>query len=99
MNDYKEALDRIEEAYCDLDNSMSAMKKFSEDIHLLKRLVNKETPKKPIDIEFGPCNDLVLCCPTCEHEVVPIPAYHALKYYPRCPFCGQKLMKEDKDDC
>lgn len=27
MNDYKEALDRIEEAYYNLDNSMSAMKK------------------------------------------------------------------------
>lgn len=46
MNDYKEALDRIEEAYCNLDNSMSAMKRFSEDIHLLKRLVNEHFEEK-----------------------------------------------------
>lgn len=99
MNEYKEALNRMEESYYDLDNSMSAIKRFNEDINLLKRLVNKETPKKPVDVEFGPCNDLVLCCPTCEHPVVPRQKYHGLEYYPRCPFCGQKLMKEDKDAC
>ena len=53
--------------------------------------VDKETPKKPIDIEFGPCGDLMLCCPTCKHGVVPIPTYHGNRYYPRCPFCGQLL--------
>ena len=60
--------------------------------------MDKETPKKPIDIEFGPCGDLMLCCPTCKHGVVPIPTYHGNKYYPRCPFCGQKLEGENEDD-
>ena len=50
------------------------------DIQLIQQLVEKETPKKPIDIEFGPCGDLMLCCPN----------YH------RCPFCGQKLKEEEK---
>lgn len=36
MNEYKEALNRMEESYYNLDNSMSAMKRFNEDIHLLK---------------------------------------------------------------
>lgn len=63
---------------------------------LLGNLADKETPKKPIDIEFGPCGDLMLCCPTCEHGVVPIPSYRGNKYYPRCPFCGQKLKEEDE---
>lgn len=31
----------MEESYYNLDNSMSAMKRFNEDIHLLKRLVNQ----------------------------------------------------------
>lgn len=41
MNKYKEALNRMEESYYNLDNSMSAMKRFNEDIHLLKKLVNQ----------------------------------------------------------
>lgn len=64
----------------------------------LKKLASKETPKKPIDIEFGPCGDLMLCCPTCKHGVVPIPTYSGNKYYPRCPFCGQKLEGENEDE-
>lgn len=63
---------------------------------LLGNLTDKETPKKPIDIEFGPCGDLMLCCPTCKHGVVPIPSYRGNKYYLRCPFCGQKLKEEDE---
>lgn len=59
--------------------------------------VDKETPKKPIDVEFGPCGDLMLCCPTCKNGVVPIPTYHGNMYYPRCPFCGQ-LLKGDNED-
>lgn len=39
------------------------------------------------------------CCPTCKHGVVPIPTYRGNKYYPRCPFCGQKLKGDDEDDC
>lgn len=64
---------------------------------VLSKLVDKETPKKPIDIEFGPCSDLVLSCPTCKHEVVTIPTYYGRKYYSRCPFCGQ-LLKGDNED-
>ena len=39
-------------------------------------------------VQYG---DLMLCCPTCKHGVVPIPTYHGNRYYPRCPFCGQLL--------
>lgn len=68
------------------------------DIQLIQQLVEKETPKKPIDIEFGPCGDLMLCCPNCHHGVVPSPTYHGNKYYHRCPFCGQKLKEGDEDE-
>lgn len=102
MNKYKEALDRIvstiieEEAdgYCE---PRTAGDFCWESKKILQELVDKETPKKPIDIEFGPCSDLMLCCPTCKHGVVPIPTYHGNKYYPRCPFCGQ-LLKGEEDE-
>lgn len=41
MNKYKEALARIDKTYNDLDKSISAGKRFNEDIHLLTGLVNE----------------------------------------------------------
>ena len=96
--EYQEALNRMEEAYYNLDNSMGAMNRFNKDLHLLAGLIDKEIPKKPIDVEIGPCGDLMLCCPTCKNGVVPSPTYHGNRYFSRCPFCGQKLMEEDKDE-
>lgn len=101
MNKYQELLQVLEKEHqitceaADIEETDRAKTYFQ----LLGNLADKETPKKPIDIEFGPCGDLMLCCPTCKHGVVPIPTYCGNKYYPRCPFCGQKLMEEDKDDC
>lgn len=104
MNKYKEALDEIKNIVLDESGDGYRTAKYLQNFYYsscetLQELVDKETPKKPIDIEFGPCGDLMLCCPTCKHGVVPIPTYHGNKYYPRCPFCGQKLREEDKDDC
>ena len=88
MNEYQEAIDYFWKAYDENKIYGIASRGYLE---MLQELVNKETPKKPIDVEFGPCGDLMLCCPNCHHGVVPIPTYHGNKYYPRCPFCGQKL--------
>ena len=104
MNKYKEALNKIRNIVLDESGDGYHTQRYLQDFYYrscetLQELVDKETPKKPIDIEFGPCGDLMLCCPTCKHGVVPIPTYHGNKYYPRCPFCGQKLREEDKDDC
>lgn len=95
MNEYQEAIDFFWKAYDENKIYGIASRGYLE---MLQELVNKETPKKPVDIEFGPCGDLMLCCPTCEHGVVPIPTYHGNKYYPRCPFCGQKLKEGDEDE-
>ena len=93
MNEYQEAIDYFWKAYDENKIYGIASRGYLE---MLQELVNKETPKKPIDVEFGTCGDLMLCCPTCKHEVVPIPTYHGNKYYHRCPFCGQKLKEEEK---
>lgn len=96
MNKYQGAINYLWKSYDENKIYGIASRGYLE---MLQELVDKETPKKPIDIEFGPCSDLMLCCPTCKHGVVPIPTYHGNKYYPRCPFCGQLLKVDDEDDC
>lgn len=94
MNKYQEAMNYLWKSYDENKIYGIASRGYLE---MLQELVNKETPKKPIDIEFGPCSDLILSCPNCKHGVVPIPTYHGNKYYPRCPFCGQ-LLKGEEDE-
>lgn len=94
MNKYQEAMNYLWNAYDENKIYGIASRGYLE---WLQELVDKEIPKKPVDIEFGPCGDLVLSCPTCKHEVVIIPTYYGRKYYPRCPFCGQ-LLKGDNED-
>lgn len=102
MNKYQEALDGIVNTIMDEGADGYWGPRTAGDYcwksrTVLQELVDKETPKKPIDIEFGPYSDLVLSCPTCKHEVVTIPTYYGRKYYPRCPFCGQLLKVDDED--
>lgn len=103
MNKYQEALDGIVNTIMDEGADGYWQPRTAGDYcwksrDILQELVDKETPKKPIDVEIGPCGDLMLCCPTCKHGVVPIPTYHGNKYYPRCLFCGQKLEGENEDE-
>ena len=104
MNEYEEAIETInnEILLCYGEETVGEYESDTDNLYnafdSLKKLASKETPKKPIDIEFGPCGDSMLCCPNCEHGVVPIPTYHGNRYYPRCPFCGQKLKGDDKDE-
>lgn len=100
MNKYEEVLETLEKEHqitcevADIEETARAKVYFQ----LLRNLTDKETPKKPIDIEFGPFGDMMLSCPTCKHGVVPIPTYHGNKYYPRCPFCGQLLKGEEDNE-
>lgn len=103
MNKYQESLNAISDTltYYMVHKDLASLPSDNEiydSMATLREIVNKETPKKPIDIEFGPCFDSMLCCPTCKHGVVPIPTYHGNKYYPRCPFCGQLLKGEEENE-
>lgn len=95
MNKYQRAINYLWDSYDENKIYGIVSRGYLE---MLQELVDKETPKKPIDIEFGPCGDLMLCCPTCKHGVVPIPTYCGNKYYPRCPFCGQLLKGEEENE-
>ena len=103
MNKHQKALDTIGDTLTyymvgeDLA-SLHSVNEICDSMDMLREIVNKETPKKPIDVEIGPCGDSMLCCPTCKHGVVPIPTYHGNRYYPRCPFCGQLLKGEEKNE-
>lgn len=104
MNKYQKALNTIIDAIRDYVSYRESDLLPSENeifgaMALLRKLVNKETPKKPIDVEIGPCGDSMLSCPNCGQGVIVIATRTDWKLYPRCPFCGQKLMKEDKDAC
>ena len=51
--EYQEALNRMEEAYYNLDGCISAMNKFKEDINLLAELVNEHFEEKSeTNLEF-----------------------------------------------
>lgn len=100
MNKYQELLQVLEKEHqitckaADIEETDRAKAYFQ----LLREFMDRETPKKPIDIEFGPFGDMMLSCPTCKHGVVPIPTNHGNKYYPRCPFCGQLLKGEEDNE-
>lgn len=81
------------------DGYKPTMEEMSNSMGWLKELVNKETPKKPIDVEIGPCGDSMLCCPNCGQGAIVIATRTDGKLYPRCPFCGQLLERDDEDDC
>lgn len=57
MNKYKEALDRMEEAYYNFDSRISSINKFKEDINLLTGLVNEHfKEKQETNFEFDLLN-------------------------------------------
>jgi hypothetical protein len=100
MNGYQKALQVLEKEHqvtCEaagIEETARAKAYFQ----LLGNFMDKEMPKKPIDIEFGPCGDLMLCCPNCGQGAIVIATRTDGKLYPRCPFCGQALRDEDTED-
>lgn len=81
------------------DGYEPTMEEMSKSMDWLKELVDKETPKMPVEIQDDIFGDYHLVCPNCGQGAIVIATRTDGKLYPRCPFCGQKLMEEDKDDC
>ena len=80
------------------DGYKPTMEEMSNSMDWLKELVDKETPKKPIDVEIGPCGDSMLSCPNCGQGAIVIATRTDWKLYPRCPFCGQLLERDGEND-
>lgn len=96
MNKYQGAINYLWKSYDENKIYGIASRGYLE---MLQELVDKETPKKPIDVEISPCGDSMLSCPNCGQGAIVIATRTDGKLYPRCPFCGQRLMEEDKDEC
>lgn len=101
MNKYQKLLQVLEE-----EHQFACGKAMIEEtarakvyFQLLKDFMDKETPKKPVEIQDDVFGDYHLVCPNCGQSAIVIATRTDGKLYPRCPFCGQKLMGEDKDDC
>lgn len=103
MNKYKRAFNAI----CDTITYYTICKDLAllpsdneifDSMATLSKLVNKETPKKPVVIQDEIFGDYHLVCPNCSQGSIVIATRTDGKLYPRCPFCGQKLKEGDEDE-
>lgn len=96
-NKYQEALDNAisDIEYCYNDSFEEVPEKRLDEIKLLQKLVDKETPKEPIDKGFK--NDILQYkCPTCKIGKVGKLIDNGWKtkgegFTNYCPNCGQKI--------
>ena len=96
-NKYQEALDNAisDIEYCYNDSFEEVPGKRLKEVELLQQLVDKETPKEPIDKGFK--NDILQYkCPTCKIGKVGKLIDNGWKtkgegFTNYCPNCGQKI--------
>lgn len=96
-NKYQEALDNAisDIEYCYNDSFEEVPEKRLKEVELLQKLVDKETPKEPIDKGFK--NDILQYkCPTCKIGKVGRIIDNGWKtkgegFANYCPNCGQKI--------
>ena len=103
MNKYQKALDRIvntiiEEEADGYWEPRTAGDFCWESRDILRELVDKETPKMPVEIQDDIFGDYHLVCPNCGQGAIVIATRTDGKLYPRCPFCGQLLKGDDEDE-
>lgn len=96
MNKYEKALDDLQDYHDHYHDDVSF-----ENYQLLKELVEKATPKKPVKYILGYFSEddsrekdvYVDCCPNCD-EIVD----KEFCYMEYCPHCGQMLLWEGEED-
>lgn len=103
MNKYKKALNTIGDTltYYMVRKDLASLPSDNEiydSMATLRKLVDKETPKKPVVIQDDIFGDYHLVCPNCGQGAIVIATRTDGKLYPRCPFCGQKLKEGDEDE-
>lgn len=101
--EYKNALDRMEKAYFDLDNSLSAMDSFNKDVHLFADLINdlfanvinkhyeeKQDEKKETNLDYY--KDEIL--ENCIENLAVVKGRPKLCYKTSCNDCDFKLVQK-----
>lgn len=100
MNKYQELLQTLEKEHqitckaADIEETARAKVYFQ----LLRNLTDKETQKKPVEIQDDVFGDYHLVCPNCKHNV-----YDILKRYDyyncvHCQLCGQAIENDGTTD-
>lgn len=104
MNEYEEAVETIknEILLCYGEETVGEYESDADNLYnafdSLKKLADKETPKKPVVIQDDIFGDYHLVCPNCGQGAIVIATRTDGKLYPRCPFCGQKLEGEEENE-
>ena len=88
MNKYQKALDDLQDYHNHYHDDVSF-----ENYKLLKELVEKATPKKPIE---KPSFASGYKCPNCECNIV-LHGSHEICPTPHCSWCGQALDWNEED--
>lgn len=93
--EYKNALDRMEKAYFDLDNLLSAMDSFNKDVHLFADLINKhyeekQDEKKETNLDYY--KDEIL--ENCIENLAVVKGRPKLCYKTSCNDCDFKLVQK-----
>lgn len=106
MNKYETALENIivyplkddceHSPCCECEAQCSFYKEKEHDYEVLKELVDKATPAKPINKIINCYGDRVLSCPHCKQpfDVLKRRIYK----FNYCHYCGQRLDWSDKDE-
>lgn len=105
MNKYQEALLKAINTFNDIQLGFEySAKEFTICTTILKELVDKETPKKPIEKIISDAYDYdeqstfknkIIQCPNCEFELYN--EYECIDYtFNYCPNCGQKIDWSDE---
>lgn len=91
MNKYQEAFYNVSMG----DSFPGAKEQFEKGLEVLRELVEKETPRKPIEIKYKLFYGWA--CPHCAHDISNNrKRKHQKVQY--CPNCGQKLDWGEEDD-
>lgn len=100
MNKYQEAYKRISKDDYSSYHGVNNAKKRQKDFDLIKRLVDKATPKKVKKIEAEIRNDTNYThyCTACGNFVGTVTMDLYIEYDSYCCTCGQKLDWSDEDD-
>ena len=92
MNEYQKALDKL----CELGRKELTFREICEmeiAVETLQKLVEKATPKKPIEY---PSFASGYKCPNCESNIV-LHGSHKICPTPCCSWCGQALDWSEED--
>lgn len=95
----KEAIDALKlEGGLEFSGNPKRMVQFFEGLDVAVAALGKQTAKPLKEKVDNFCGDRTMVCPTCGHGAVVNIMQKEPKLYPYCPWCGQKLKGEQRNE-